>query len=466
MGISKILPNNFGKQSIVPRIFVSWYGNRFVPENALKVQISTSCPVGMKDDMDVYFRSLYPDFNSMVKAHKDGVIDDREYIRRYVSSVIKPNKKAILRNVGRLQEMAAEKGGDIYLFCWCAPGKFCHRYIVRDFLRENGIECSEPECDIKRYAGGEYVLPEGETVANSKVEEEQGWSRYADNGYEVSSKGDSRFSAFHARFAVGTCFAGHDVSGMSIEEVYQTIIKGYPDVKSGKGNAPCRWSPLTVIHRGYATDEMTEASDLKQTVAGTASDYLEGIEARYHFTTERWEAEGYAESHADSSEEPCTGKRNRHYSGSIPHVSSYVVKPGVPFVLFDNLHDFNRNRQRVGDVPLVILKTGTLSTGASEFVLRDGMESFVKKLDNPPSREDLNEISYGWYKKLWELWASQNKTLVDELDRLSAGKPLTDCFASTSVSQARALSEILTDRRRSSLRNGSGKPLFRNPGLH
>lgn len=430
-----------------PRIFITWYGNRYVPTNALKEQISTSCPAGMKDDMDVFFRSLYPDFNSMVKAHKDGNIDDSEYIRRYVSSIIKPNKETILKNVEKLKEMAAEKGVNVYMFCWCAPGKFCHRYIVRDFLRQNGIECSEPLADLLRCPGGELVLPAiHETNSSIEAIKGQEWARYSQNGYEVSSRGDKRFSAFFARFAEGSYFAGHDVSGKTVEEVYQTIVKGYPDIKSGKGKKLCRWSPVNIIYRGYATDEKEESTDLKKTVAKTASDYLEGIKANYHFTTDRWEAEQYAESHADQSEE-LTEKRNRHFSGTYPHVSTYILKPGVPFITIENLHDFNRNKEKLNNKSLVILKRGTLTENASEFVLKNGMENNVIKLDKTLGKEEMEKITFSWYKKIWELWASQNPSLLNELDRLTEGKTLTDMFASGNISQARALADILKEKR-------------------
>jgi len=59
------------------------------------------------------------------------------------------------------------------------------------------------------------------------------WSRNSDNGYEVSSKGDKRFSALNAIFK----------DGKSIEEVYQLDIKGYrklgiTDWRYGKGKPP------------------------------------------------------------------------------------------------------------------------------------------------------------------------------------------------------------------------------------
>tara|TARA_R100001143_G_scaffold6353_1_gene8880 strand:+ start:815 stop:1192 length:378 start_codon:yes stop_codon:yes gene_type:complete len=56
------------------------------------------------------------------------------------------------------------------------------------------------------------------------------WSRYG--GYEVSSRGDRRFSAFYARLP----------DGRSIEEHYQCDVKGYQpggkNWKLGKGKPP------------------------------------------------------------------------------------------------------------------------------------------------------------------------------------------------------------------------------------
>lgn len=45
------------------------------------------------------------------------------------------------------------------------------------------------------------------------------WARYSDDGYEVSSQGDTRFSPLYARL--------HD--GRTIEEAYQLDVKGYRD---------------------------------------------------------------------------------------------------------------------------------------------------------------------------------------------------------------------------------------------
>lgn len=49
------------------------------------------------------------------------------------------------------------------------------------------------------------------------------------------------------------------------------------------------------------------------------------------------------------------------------------------------------------------------------------------------------------YKGLWQLWAEENPDLIDLLRRAAVHGVLTDRFAYTEVSQARALAEILNE---------------------
>lgn len=65
------------------------------------------------------------------------------------------------------------------------------------------------------------------------------WTGTAENGYEVSTRGDKRFSALTATFKEGTVIDGVDVGGRTIEDVYQSVIK-----KSRKGQAPSEGSEL------------------------------------------------------------------------------------------------------------------------------------------------------------------------------------------------------------------------------
>lgn len=65
------------------------------------------------------------------------------------------------------------------------------------------------------------------------------WARTAENGYEVSTRGDKRFSALVSTFKKDTVIDGVNVGGRTIEDVYQSVIK-----KSRKGQAPAKDSRL------------------------------------------------------------------------------------------------------------------------------------------------------------------------------------------------------------------------------
>ncbi|GJD22836.1 hypothetical protein RIVM261_077920 [Rivularia sp. IAM M-261] len=80
---------------------------------------------------------------------------------------------------------------------------------------------------------------------------------------------------------------------------------------------------------------------------------------------------------------------------------------------------------------------------------------------NPMSKEEL----YQAYKALWQDWSKENPQLIQELAEKSKGQVLTDRFANTEISQARALAEILNERQQSQLPNplANLKPL--NPAV-
>lgn len=166
------------------------------------------------------------------------------------------------------------------------------------------------------------------------------WNRTSDNSYEVSSKGDKRFSALVATFKKGTVIDGVDVGGRTIEDVYQSVIK-----KSGKGKAPAKNSILD----------------------------LDTVD--------------------------------------------------------DNGHPiFDSSR-----LPKDLLKT------VADYATLGG-----RKL----TKEELEDFSYyEGYLPLWQEWARQNPELMEELREKAKDKTLTDRFANTRVSQARALADILNSQK-------------------
>jgi hypothetical protein len=71
-----------------------------------------------------------------------------------------------------------------------------------------------------------------------------------------------------------------------------------------------------------------------------------------------------------------------------------------------------------------------------------GYSSISEGKGKPP--KDTSIDSYAEYKKLWERFAEENPEKMEQLRKASDGKVLTDKFAKTDVSQARALYEILS----------------------
>lgn len=230
------------------------------------------------------------------------------------------------------------------------PKRFAE-WLQNALLEEFGISSIVEKNTRSDYDGyGLKLISVGSTSQNNIETKGQPttWARTSDNGYEVSTKGDKRFSALVATFAPGTIIDGVDVSGMTIEQVYQNIIK-----KSGKGKAPATNSIVNLDRSredGYPLwiDDMDKLpNDLKHKL--------------YGIYTGNYEAAGM-------------------------------------------------------EVPKI-------------------------------TKEDKEDFSYYMgYLPLWKEWADQNPDLMAELKSKTAGRTLTDQFANTRVSQARALSEILNSR--------------------
>lgn len=141
------------KMSEDAHMFVTYYGSKTVPENAFKVQISGSRPKDFKVDYE--FKETYPDYKSMVERHHKGEIDDQGYTDMY-QKILDNRRDRILGRIEEIKEKAA--GRDVYFFCYERPGEFCHRYLLNNFLNENGVECRENPADRLRYSKGHVPL--------------------------------------------------------------------------------------------------------------------------------------------------------------------------------------------------------------------------------------------------------------------------------------------------------------------
>lgn len=255
------------------------------------------------------------------------------------------------------------------------------------------------------------------------------WNRTSDNSYEVSSKGDKRFSALYATFNKGTIIDGIDVGGMTIEDVYQKVVK-----KSGKGKAPSRNSRLFIDTTPKLRGKMSFAFGSQRADGVTADTTLEAIKRGERTATTRYTSDG-----------------------NINYWKQAKVGDVIEF--------FGQNGEKVLVRVTKELHQLPKSTTAEEWSSKEGwdtsrFEQRVKpQIDKgeayqmefeyiDQSKEAMEDFSYReGYLPLWQEWARQNPELMEELRENAKGKTLTDRFANTRVSQARALADILNSQR-------------------
>lgn len=280
---------------------------------------------------------------SALSAKQQGRIGEKERVVNRISdsgkayglnTVVRPheplNTGQIIANIKTLYETAKEHPDKTFAVAYTNVGteKSLNGYTGNEMISmflaagpiPSNMKFSENWIDAGRFGIDAYkkdvnniveqlkgvkgdIVIDNDAFTSSVVQHK--WAQTSSDNYEVSSDGDSRFSALNATFNQGTILFGHDVSGRTIESVYQHGVK--------QGD--------------WVTDNNS--------------------------------------------------------------------KTGVP-----------QNKD--------IIKGNTEDASYAE-----------------------------GYLPLWQEWAEQNPTLIDELRKKSNGKVLTDKFANTRVSQARALADIL-----------------------
>jgi hypothetical protein len=275
------------------------------------------------------------------------------------------------------------------------------------------------------------------------------WARTAENGYEVSTRGDKRFSALVATFKKGTVIDGIDVGGRTIEDVYQSVIK-----KSRKGQAPSKDSKLYRTSVSSYTGNITPDANTIF-VFGSNPEGRHGAGAakvaREQFGAIYGQGEGLqGNAYALPTKDLRVKENNSLRSISPEQIIESIKKlyetarqnPDKQFkVAYRNTDRASLNGYTGLEMIDMFLKAGSIPTNI--VFSKEWVDTGRFNL----SREKLEDFSYTeGYLPLWQEWARQNPELMDELRAKSAGKTLTDQFANTRVSQARALAEILNSQ--------------------
>lgn len=258
------------------------------------------------------------------------------------------------------------------------------------------------------------------------------WARRVkdpNNGYEVSSSGDKRFSALYAKLS----------DGRSIEAAYQLDVKGYrafgSDWRLGKGKPPM-----------IPTNKLPKIT----------SHYFELKSDRYNIFKELIDLSNCC------SKLICNEVRSPEIKDFIRIVKSEhkdkVNSTGFDYddivlVLFDSSTD-TINPYMYQEAIESLRAAGSI--GVKSFVVPSGDISKINTINLHQNLRDIvnpryTEIPgtnyfinlYEQYRNLWAQWALENLELIKDLAIKANGKVLTDIYATTDISQARALSDIL-----------------------
>lgn len=263
------------------------------------------------------------------------------------------------------------------------------------------------------------------------------WNRTSNNSYEVSSRGDKRFSALNAKFNKGTIIDGVDVGGMTIEGVYQKVIK-----KSGKGKAPAKDSRLNLLNPNNFSTTFKNFPEGVTNVFYGADDEVprvifkapNGEVGQITYEKNKWRVSRKQKN--SKGEEVFYGETlSPEYIDKI--VDKFIPNKFKEYVESsqinkDNSKDFQDNGGRVQQ----FFRENYNIHLINEYFFEKG------------KHETFEDFSYyEGYLPLWQEWARQNPELIDELRTKAKGKTLTDQFANTRVSQARALVDILNSQR-------------------
>lgn len=113
--------------------YTSYFGNlRNIPEDVVPISIAL---YPIKNWSGKEYRKLAPSCKMLDIAKSGNVEESKRLYREYLDTL---NVDSI---VEELQELADYN--DFVLLCYERPDDYCHRHVVREWLRDNGYDCFE-----------------------------------------------------------------------------------------------------------------------------------------------------------------------------------------------------------------------------------------------------------------------------------------------------------------------------------
>ena len=118
-------------------IYTSYFANiKNLPENIIPISICGKAPAGYTGLQYKKLAPKYSFFSVWKETH-----DNEYYIKHFNEEVL--NQLDANKVVNELMSYASDTNKDICLICYERPESFCHRRLVADWLKQNGIECKE-----------------------------------------------------------------------------------------------------------------------------------------------------------------------------------------------------------------------------------------------------------------------------------------------------------------------------------
>lgn len=256
------------------------------------------------------------------------------------------------------------------------------------------------------------------------------WARRVSRGepyYEVSSKGDKRFSAFYAKLS----------DGRSIEEAYQLDIKGYRKL----GNNPML---------GKGKPPMIPTNDLPK----ITSHYFELKGDKFNIFKNLVDLTNCC------SKLICSDSRDKSIRDFIRIVKSehgdkvnqtdYDIEDIVLVLIDDSTKD--TSEELYNKAVNSLYAAGSVGVQSFVTITRSTM-LFINPIDQlskfiSPRYQEIPGTGYfinlyEQYRNLWAQWALENLDKLSDLAVKASGRTITDMFATTDISQAHALCDIL-----------------------
>ena len=125
-------------------IYTSYFAKlKSLPDNIIPISICGKAPDWYKG---LQYKKLAPKYDFFMEWKKTH--DNDYYIKCFNEQILdKLNALTVMRDlVDLVNSTENHTGKEIALICYEKPSDFCHRHLVADWLRKNGLQCEEWNC--------------------------------------------------------------------------------------------------------------------------------------------------------------------------------------------------------------------------------------------------------------------------------------------------------------------------------